>query len=161
MKHRDNLPTKPGLNPLAPLNRHVVLLLAVCAICSLSSCPSRPEPPHLNVILITVDTLRADHLGCYGNSSVATPAMDSLARDGVLFAKAISQVPLTGPSHAAILTGTYPMWNGFRGWLDRGLRADVPTVAEVFKAHSYTTAAFVSAFVLDSMWGLSRGFDAY
>jgi len=161
MKHRDNLPTKPGLNPLAPLNRHVVLLLAVCAICSLSSCPSRPEAPHLNVILITVDTLRADHLGCYGNSSIETPTMDALARDRVLFAKAISQVPLTGPSHAAILTGTYPMWNGFRGWMDRGLPTGVPTLAEAFRAHGYATAAFVSAFVLDSMWGLNRGFDVY
>ena len=103
MRHRDNLPKKPGLNPLATLNRHVVLLLAVCAICSLASCPSRrPEAPHLNVILITVDTLRADHLGCYGNSSVETPIMDALARDGVLFAKAVSQVPLTGPSHGCV-----------------------------------------------------------
>jgi len=161
VKHRDNLPTKFGLGPLGMLIRRVGLLLAACAIWGLSSCASRLDAPHPNVILITVDTLRADHLGCYGNSSVETPAMDALARDGVLFAKAISQVPLTGPSHAAILTGTYPIWNGFRGWLDRGLRADVPTVAEVFKAHSYTTAAFVSAFVLDSMWGLNRGFDAY
>ena len=161
MNRRKSLVTKSELSWLVVPNRRLGLLLAACAACSLSSCPSRPETPHLNVILITVDTLRADHLGCYGNSSVATPAMDSLARDGVLFAKAISQVPLTGPSHAAILTGTYPMWNGFRGWLDRGLPAGVPTVPEAFRAHDYTTAAFVSAFVLDSMWGLNRGFDVY
>ncbi len=136
-------------------------LLAACAVWGLSACARRREAPHLNVILITVDTLRADHLGCYGDRSVETPAIDSLARDGVLFAKAVAQVPLTGPSHAAILTGTYPMWNGFRGWRDRGLRTDVPTLAEVFKVHNYATAAFVSAFVLDSMWGLNRGFDVY
>jgi len=87
--------------------------------------------------------------------------MNSLARDGVLFQRAIAQVPLTAPSHAAILTGTYPFWNGMRDWTDPGLRADVPTLAEVFKRHGYTTAAFVSAFVLDSMWGLNRGFDHY
>ncbi|MBI1982614.1 MAG: sulfatase-like hydrolase/transferase, partial [Acidobacteria bacterium] len=114
-----------------------------------------------NVILITVDTLRADRLGCYGNSTIETPAMDSLARDGVLFRRAVAQVPLTTPSHAAILTGTYPPWNGLRDWTDHGLRPGVPTLAEIFKRHGYSTAAFVSAFVLDSMWGLNRGFDHY
>ncbi len=124
-------------------------------------CPSSPGAPAPSVILITVDTLRADRLGCYGNNTIATPAMDSLARDGVLFRRAIAQVPLTAPSHAAILTGTYPMWNGLRDWADHGLRPGVPTLAEIYKRHGYATAAFVSAFVLDSMWGLNRGFDHY
>jgi arylsulfatase A-like enzyme/Flp pilus assembly protein TadD len=108
-----------------------------------------------------VDTLRADHLGCYGDSDVETPVVDSLAREGVVFGRAVAQVPLTGPSHAALLTGTYPFWNGFQSWSDAGLRPEVPTLAEIFKEHGYATAAFVSAFVLDSMWGLSRGFDLY
>jgi arylsulfatase A-like enzyme/Flp pilus assembly protein TadD len=108
-----------------------------------------------------VDTLRADHLGCYGDSDVETPVIDSLAREGVVFGRAVAQVPLTAPSHAALLTGTYPFWNGFESWSDAGLRPEVPTLAEIFKEHGYTTAAFVSAFVLDSMWGLSRGFDLY
>jgi arylsulfatase A-like enzyme/Flp pilus assembly protein TadD len=118
-------------------------------------------PSGLNVILVTVDTLRADHLGCYGDANIETPVIDSLARDGVVFGRAVSQVPLTGPSHAALLTGTYPFWNGFQSWSDPGLRPGVPTLAEILKQHDYTTAAFVSAFVLDSMWGLNRGFDLY
>jgi choline-sulfatase len=137
------------------------LLVAVGLAALLSSCSSAVAPPPTNVILITIDTLRADRLGCYGNTHVETPTTDALARDGVLFERAIAQVPLTTPSHAAILTGTYPIWNGMRDWSDPGLRSDVPTLAEVFKKHSYGTAAFVSAFVLDSMWGLNRGFDHY
>lgn len=127
----------------------------------LPSCSPTPKAPPPNVILVTIDTLRADRLGCYGNTQVETPTMDTLARDGVLFEKAVAQVPLTAPSHAAILTGTYPIWNGMRDWSDPGLRSDVPTLAEVFKRQGYATAAFVSAFVLDSMWGLNRGFDHY
>lgn len=142
----------------------LALVLAACSFLPLASCPSprhsaRTSGP--NVILITVDTLRADHLGCYGDSDIETPVIDSLAREGVVFRRAVSQVPLTAPSHAALLTATYPLWNGFQSWSDPGLRAGVPTLAEIFKAHGYTTAAFVSAFVLDSMWGLSRGFDLY
>ncbi len=138
------------------------LCLVLGVVLGLNSCTSRqPEAPRLNVILITVDTLRADHVGCYGNSAVETPAMDGLARDGVMFTHAVAQVPLTAPSHAAILTGTYPVWNGLRDWSDHRLRPGVPTLAEIFKSHGYTTAAFVSAFVLDSMWGLNRGFDVY
>ena len=139
------------------------LVLAVWSLL-LASCSSQhrlANPPGPNVVLITVDTLRADHLGCYGDSNVETPVIDSLAREGVMFERAVSQVPLTAPSHAALLTGTYPFWNGFQSWSDPGLRAGVPTLAEIFKQHGYTTAAFVSAFVLDSMWGLGRGFDLY
>ena len=141
-----------------------VLALTVCTLLPLVSCSSSDRGagvPRPSVILITVDTLRADHLGCYGDSGIETPAIDALAREGVVFRRAISQVPLTGPSHAALLTGTYPAWNGFQSWSDPGLRPGVPTLAEVFKARGYTTAAFVSAFVLDSMWGLNRGFDLY
>src|SRR5207253_3371125 len=65
-----------------------------------------------NVILITIDTVRADHVGCYGAKNVKTPTLDSLGRDGVVFDRAISQVPLTWPSHTVILTGTYPFQNG-------------------------------------------------
>src|SRR5438045_2465790 len=78
--------------------------------------PATPTRLHLkpNVILITIDTLRADHVGCYGATNVKTPTLDGLARDGVVFERAISQVPLTWPSHAVILTGTYPFKNGLR-----------------------------------------------
>ena len=141
--------------------RWAALLLLAGLTVFLSTCARKRDAPRPNVILITVDTLRADRLGCYGSTSVETPAMDAVARDGVLFRRAIAQVPLTAPSHAAILTGTYPAWNGMRDWTDAGMRADVPTLAEIFKRQGYATAAFVSAFVLDSMWGLNRGFDHY
>jgi arylsulfatase A-like enzyme/Flp pilus assembly protein TadD len=113
------------------------------------------------VLLITVDTLRADRLGCYGARRVHTPAMDALAADGVRFAEALAQVPITLPSHAVILTGTYPMYNGVRDFTSPGLPPNVGLIAEAFQRQGYVTAAFVSAFVLDSTWGLRRGFQTY
>lgn len=114
-----------------------------------------------SVLLITVDTLRADHVGCYGARSVKTPAMDALAAEGTRFDNALTCVPITVPSHAAILSGTYPLWNGMRDFTSLPLRSNVGLLAEAFQRHGYTTAAFVSAFVLDSSWGLSRGFETY
>src|SRR2546427_5435678 len=147
----------------ASLRAAPVVLATVCTVAFglASSRASGGDSQRPNAILITVDTLRADRLGSYGNPSGLTPAMDGLARDGVVFRRAIAQVPLTLPSHTAILTGTYPMWNGVEDLSGRGLGANPPTLAEIFRRHGYATAAFVSAFVLDSMWGLNRGFDLY
>ena len=114
-----------------------------------------------NVILITIDTVRADHVGCYGATGIQTPTLDSLARDGIVFERAISQVPLTWPSHAAILTGTYPFQNGVQDFTGQPLDPKFRTVAEAFKRSDYATGAVVSAFVLDRGWGLARGFDFY
>lgn len=114
-----------------------------------------------NVIVVTVDTLRADRLGCYGNRDGLTPVMDRLSNDGALFQHAVAQVPLTLPSHTAILTGSYPIWNGVQDLSSNGLSSGVGTLAEMFKERGYYTGAFVSAFVLNSMWGLNRGFDYY
>jgi len=119
----------------------------------------RPAKP--NVILITIDTVRADRLGCYGDKEIQTPTLDGLARDGVVFERAISQVPLTWPSHAAILTGTYPFQNGVQDFTGQPLAQQFRTVAQSFKQQSYATGAVVSAFVLDRSWGLGRGFDYY
>lgn len=119
-----------------------------------------PAPPP-SVVLITLDTVRADHLGCYGYATAKTPALDGLARDAARFANAYTVVPITLPSHAVILTGTYPMWNGVRDFTSPGLPAGIPTIAETLKRNGYATAAFVSAYVLNSMWGLNRGFDLY
>ncbi len=132
-----------------------------CVIFLLANRPLEAEPPPASVILITIDTLRPDHLGCYGNRTVPTPTIDKLGRDGVIFRRAIAQVPLTLPSHVAILTGTYPMWNGVEDLTTDGLSPGIPTLGDVFKKRGYSTAAFVSAFVLNSMWGLKRGFDTY
>jgi arylsulfatase A-like enzyme/Flp pilus assembly protein TadD len=122
------------------------------------SAKSRPRP---NVILITIDTLRADHVGCYGSQAVKTPTLDGLAHDGVLFERAISQVPLTWPSHAVILTGTYPFQNGVQDFTGQPLAPQFRSVAQAFKQAGYATGAVVSAFVLDRSWGLGRGFDFY
>ena len=121
----------------------------------------RTSPARPNVILITVDTLRADHVGCYGSRTVKTPTLDSLAHDGVVFERAISQVPLTWPSHAVILTGTYPFQNGVQDFTGQPLAPQFRTVAQAFQHAGYVTGAVVSAFVLDRSWGLDRGFDFY
>jgi arylsulfatase A-like enzyme/Flp pilus assembly protein TadD len=118
----------------------------------------RPRP---NLLLITLDTTRADRLGCYGYSAGRTPVLDSLAASGILCERAYTVAPLTLPAHASLLTGLYPAENGVRtngrGRLDDG----IPTLAEVLKRRGYETAAFVASFVLDAKFGLDRGFRTY
>jgi len=123
--------------------------------------PATVHKSQPSVILVTIDTVRADHIGCYGFADIQTPTLDGLAHDGVLFQRAISQVPLTWPSHAAILTGAYPFQNGVQDFTGQPLEARFRSVAQAFKAHGYATGAVVSAFVLDRSWGLARGFDYY
>jgi choline-sulfatase len=121
-------------------------------------------PPHkaaTNVILITIDTVRADRLGCYGAKDIETPTLDALARDGIVFEHAISQVPLTWPSHAVILTGLYPFQNGVQDFTGQPLEGRFRSVTQAFQQHGYATGAVVSSFVLDRSWGLARGFDFY
>ena len=120
-----------------------------------------PVKARPNIILITIDTVRADHLGCYGAKNIQTPTLDGLGRDGVVFERAVSQVPLTWPSHAVILTGLYPFQNGVQDFTGQPLDARFRSVAQAFKQHGYATGAVVSAFVLDRSWGLARGFDFY
>ncbi|PYP39808.1 MAG: hypothetical protein DMD43_09980, partial [Gemmatimonadetes bacterium] len=110
---------------------------------------------------MTIDTLRADHVGCYGHAGAATPTLDALAARGVRFATAIAHVPLTGPSHASLLTGRSPLGHGFRDNGGYALPVGVTTVAEDFRRAGYRTAAFVSGFPLDRRFGFDRGFDAY
>jgi choline-sulfatase len=114
-----------------------------------------------NVLLITVDTLRADHLGVYGYKRGATPNIDHLARDGTRFEWAIAHAPLTLPSHASILTGTLPPFHGVRNNGFRFPDSGPPALAEVLKKAGYRTGAFVGAFPLDSRFGLGRGFEVY
>src|SRR6266576_2869196 len=144
----------------------VAMALYSTAIAATNPQPKKPAPAarsqsRPNVILITIDTLRADHVGCYGSQTVKTPTLDGLAHDGVLFERAISQVPLTWPSHAVILTGTYPFQNGVQDFTGQPLARQFRSVAQAFKQHGYATGAVVSAFVLDRSWGLARGFDFY
>jgi arylsulfatase A-like enzyme/tetratricopeptide (TPR) repeat protein len=114
-----------------------------------------------NLLLVSVDTLRADHLAPYGASRIETPAAARLAREGVRFTAAYAPVPLTLPSHTSILTGLQPFTHGVRDNGGFHLDASRPTLATILKANGYQTAAFVSAFVLDARWGLDNGFDRY
>jgi choline-sulfatase len=145
------------------LNRHLqlfffIVLAAAQAHAAANAAPPKPKP---NVILITIDTVRADRLGCYGAKNIQTPTLDALGRDGVVFERAISQVPLTWPSHAVILTGLYPFQNGVQDFTRQPLALRFRSIAQAFKQQGYATGAVVSAFVLDRSWGLARGFDFY
>ncbi|MEW5981994.1 MAG: sulfatase-like hydrolase/transferase [Acidobacteriota bacterium] len=115
----------------------------------------------LNLVVITLDTIRADRIGAYGARDVETPALDRLARDGVLFEQAVAVAPLTLPAHSSIFTGRFPPEHGVR---DNGgffLEPGQITLAEVLKERGYRTAGFVAAYVLDSKWGMDQGFDTY
>lgn len=115
----------------------------------------------LNVVLITIDTLRADHLGCYGYKNIKTPNIDGLAAEGTRFERASAVVPVTLPSHTSILTGTYPMWSGMHDFSGNRLSPQQPTLASVLKKAGYQTGAVLGAAVLDSRFGLNQGFDFY
>jgi choline-sulfatase len=117
--------------------------------------------PGAPVILVSVDTLRSDHLPAYGYKGVETPALDALRADSILFERAWSQAPLTLPSHASILTGREPSAHGLHDNLGYRLKAGVPTLAEVLKARGYETGGAISCFVLKAESGISRGFDFY
>jgi arylsulfatase A-like enzyme/Tfp pilus assembly protein PilF len=120
-----------------------------------------PPPSGLNVVVVTLDTTRADRLGCYGFKGIETPSIDALAREGVLFESVSSTVPLTFPAHSSIFTGLVPPHHGVR---DNGgffLDDAKTTLAERLKAAGYATGAFIGAWVLESRWGLAQGFDHY
>jgi len=114
-----------------------------------------------NILLITLDTTRADRLGCYGYARAQTPHLDRLADEGVRFARADSPVPLTLPAHASIMTGTSPLFHRVRNNGNYSLPPPALTLAEIFKARGYTTAAFIASFTLDSRFGLDQGFDHF
>jgi len=131
----------------------------------MASTPSKPPLPFdskvSNVVLITIDTLRADHLGCYGYGKIKTPVIDDLAGEGVLFQHAYTPVPVTFPSHVSILTGTYPPFHKVRNNGNFTLNDEMVTLAEIFSGHGYQTSAFIGAYVLDSFYGLDQGFSYY
>lgn len=114
-----------------------------------------------NVLLITMDTTRADHLGCYGHQGVQTPVLDSLAKRGVLFANAFTPSPSTLPGHSSILTGLYPYHHGARANGTFHANSECTTLAEILRQAGYSTAAVISAYVLDARFGLDQGFDFY
>jgi arylsulfatase A-like enzyme/Tfp pilus assembly protein PilF len=142
--------------------------LVLCALLVLvAACRREPggeqaaREAGLNVLLITIDTLRADALGSYGNTRAATPILDRLAAGGVRFSHARAHTVVTLPSHANILSGRYPFRHGVRENAGFRFPASMETLATLLKARGYRTGAFVSAFPLDRRFGLDRGFDIY
>jgi arylsulfatase A-like enzyme len=122
-----------------------------------------PKTEHTNVVLVTLDTVRADHLGCYGSTEVKTPNIDRLAGRGALFAYTTSQCSTTNPSHASIFTSQYPKTHGVLGNADHLSESEsLPTMAEVFKRNGYATAAATGVWTLGAKYsGFGRGFDSY
>ncbi len=136
--------------------RYAVFLIGLVFAAGVVEAAARP-----NVLLITVDTLRADRLGCYGYALARTPNIDALADEGVLFDDATTTAPITMPAHASIMTGLLPPAHGVR---DNGaymLADEHWTLAEAMKDHGYRTGAFVSAVVLGRRYNLVQGFDVY
>jgi arylsulfatase A-like enzyme len=121
----------------------------------------REEKKKHNLLLITVDTLRADRLSCYSKDHLRTPNIDMLANRGVLFTRAFAHTSTTLPSHANILLGTTPLLHGVHDNLHFIVRQDFLSIAEHLKTCNYSTGAFIGAFPLDKRFGLSQGFDIY
>ncbi|HSP13824.1 MAG TPA: sulfatase-like hydrolase/transferase [Thermoanaerobaculia bacterium] len=142
------------------MNRLRVGFVLIATALTLGGCRERERLP-LNVVLITLDATRADHLGCYGSGRGATPAIDRIAAQGVRFDQADSVVPLTLPSHATILTGVLPQRHGLRTDGSGSLRLSFETLATVFSRRGFRTGAFVGSYLLDHRFGLGRGFGVY
>jgi arylsulfatase A-like enzyme/Tfp pilus assembly protein PilF len=154
--------------PLSLATAGKPLALATALAAALAGCDAGAPPQPAaggdrveRIVLVTIDTLRADRVGAYGDADAETPALDAFAAEGVRFETAISPAPLTLPSHATLLTGRDPPRHGVRHNGVFRLGADVPSLAEHLRASGFATAAFVSAFVLDRRFGLERGFDHY
>ena len=144
---------------MVSLGRFIFLLISsFFLVCSGLLAEVKPAP---NVVVITIDTLRADHLGCYGYKQIHTPNIDALASEGVRFERAYTPVPVTLPAHTVIFTGTYPTLSGIHDFSGNKLNPSQPTLASVLKQHGYTTGAVIGSAVLDSRFGLNQGFDFY
>lgn len=139
-----------------------VLWMSLAGLFACSDSRPKPTPTEqLNVLLITLDTTRADRIGCYGHEAAETPAIDSLAQRGIRFESAYSQAALTLPSHVSMLTGTYPKVNGIRVNARGRMSEATPSMAQVFHDRGYQTGGFTSIMVLHGNYGLDLGFDVY
>jgi choline-sulfatase len=137
----------------------------LCALCTLIACSEtvelRESLPVSRVVLITIDTLRADHVGAYGAGLARTPALDRLARRGVRFDAAIAPSPLTQPSHATLFTALEPPRHGIRSNGGAALPDDLATLAEHLRDAGFATAGFIGAVILESHYGFARGFETF
>ncbi len=141
-------------------------LLSLTVFTSCKSGKNTPAEAHttlkpLNVVLVTIDTLRPDHVHCYGYQDVKTPTLDALAQRGALFEQAVAQAPLTDPSHASIFTGEYPTRTQVRDTGGFVLPSSAVTLAEILQKHGWDTAAFIGAAVLKRNFGFDQGFAVY
>ena len=141
------------------LPRCIPFLLIACFLSSTGLAMEVNNAP--NVVVITIDTLRADHLGCYGYRQIHTPNIDALAADGARFERAYTPVPVTLPAHTVMFTGTYPMLSGMHDFSGNKLGENQVTLASVLKRNGYVTGAVIGSAVLDSRFGLNQGFDFY
>ena len=135
----------------------VIVLMSLCFRCTTAE-TTYPKAP---VILISVDTLRSDHLSLYGYQASQTPAFDALGRDSLVFDRAYAHVPLTLPSHSSMFTGLLPPNHGVRDNTGYALAADMETLAERLQREGYATGGVISGMVLRQATGISQGFDFY
>jgi arylsulfatase A-like enzyme len=147
---------------IAGLGAPLAAGLALAAACRKDEAAGpAPAPPRGSVLVITLDTTRADRLGCYGDARAKTPNLDRIATEGTLFEHAYTPIPSTFPSHSTIFTGLYPRSHGVHDNAVYVLAPERTTLAERLHERGFATGAFVSAFVLDSQFGLDQGFDVY
>lgn len=156
----ESLTQLPSVSLMKRLSAILVGILSVFLFW-FAGCSDRVSLARPNILIVSFDTTRADRLGCYGNTMIATPNLDRLANEGVLFEMAMSPIPITAPSHSSIMTGKVPFAHGVR---DNGMFVldDVHvTLAERLQALGYSTAASIGAFPLMRRFGLDQGFDLY
>ena len=138
-----------------------IAVAAIAILITAPGCKQKVKRGPANVLVVTVDTLRADRLSLYGYPYIRTPVMDKLGNDGVVFERALTTVPLTLPSHATIFTGLYPPAHGIRDNSKFKLPEEITTLAELLKSKGYRTGAVVGTYILDRVFGLNQGFDTY
>ena len=140
--------------------KSIVIIFISLLVFSISACYKTSYEKPANLILIVVDTLRADYLSCYGNGFVKSPNIDKLASDGVLFENVISQSSWTLPSHATLMTSKYPIQHGALSY-NNPLNESEITLAETLKKNGYITGAFISTTLVSSKFGFNQGFDTF
>ena len=163
---------KPSLSSFAVFVRRRAWTFAICglALLALAWWLLRPgsgglagdqRPGRWNVVLVTIDTLRADHVGAYGAGRADTPALDALASEGARFLHCVAQAPLTLPSHASLLSSTQPLFHRVRDNGTFQVPQELDLLSEVLRQHGFATSAFIGGYVLHGKWGLNQGFDHY
>ena len=146
---------------IAVVTAAVLIVIYLIFGSTISRARHQAQLKKLNVLLITLDTLRADYLSCYKQGNANTPNIDRIARDGVVFERCISQTPLTLPAHISILTGTYPLYHQVRDNGGFQVPPQLEFISETLQTNGFVTSAFIGAYVLHSRWGVNQGFTTF